>query len=275
MAYDTKKIKRDVDGNPIPQVYNTVTDEYEVLQGASGAAKHDVVDRAARELGKVSVDSSALPTGAATAAKQDTIIGHVDGVEAALAPLATAAKQDTLAGLVATAAKQDALAGLIGEVKASPAENTLLARIKVLETELAAIKSTAGIKKIVDQLPAGTNLLGKTGIDQTTDGTTNRVVAKISQTAGENLVQLSGSKPEQASEQDTQVATTVKTYTKPAGASQMEVYCETGYIRVRTDGETCTGTTGEPIAPGFGSGWQVDSISVYFIQESVITVVSR
>ena len=30
-------------------------------------------------------------------------------------------------------------------------------------------------------------------IDQTTDGTTNRVVAKISQTAGENLVQLSGS----------------------------------------------------------------------------------
>lgn len=88
-------------------------------------------------------------------------------------------------------------------------------------------------------------------------------------------VELSGSKVEQASAQDTQVATTAKTYTKAAGASQMEVYCETGYIRVRTDGEACTSTTGEPIAAGFGSGWQADSISVYFIQESVITVVSR
>ena len=91
----------------------------------------------------------------------------------------------------------------------------------------------------------------------------------------EGTMQLSGSIPEQASEQDTQVATTVKTYTKPAGASQMEVYCETGYVRVRTDGEVCTGTTGEPIAAGFGAGWLVDSISVYYIQESVITVVSR
>ena len=88
-------------------------------------------------------------------------------------------------------------------------------------------------------------------------------------------VQLTGSKAEVASEQDTQVATTVVTYTKPAGASQMEAYCEAGYIRVRTDGQPCTSTTGEPIAPGFGSGWSVDSISVYFIQESVITVVSR
>ena len=88
-------------------------------------------------------------------------------------------------------------------------------------------------------------------------------------------VQLSGSNVEQASAQDTQVATTAKTYTKATGASQMEVYCETGYIRVRTDGEACTSTTGEPIAAGFGSGWQADSISVYFIQESVITVVSR
>jgi hypothetical protein len=42
-------------------------------------------------------------------------------------------------------------------------------------------------------LLASTNIAGKFGIDQTTDGTTNRVVAKISQVEGENLVQLSGS----------------------------------------------------------------------------------
>jgi hypothetical protein len=111
-------------------------------------------------------------------------------------------------------------------------------------------------------LAAGTAIIGKVAIDQTTPGTTNAVT-------------LSGSKPEQASAQDTQVATTAVTYTKAVGATQMEVYCETGYVRVRTDGQPCTGTTGEPIAAGFGSGWVVDSISVYYIQESVITVVSR
>ena len=49
---------------------------------------------------------------------------------------------------------------------------------------------------VAGAIPAGTNVVGKVGIDQTTDGTTNRVVAKISQTAGENLVQLSGSNME-------------------------------------------------------------------------------
>ena len=43
------------------------------------------------------------------------------------------------------------------------------------ETTLGLIKTTDGVKKITDALPAGTNLLGKVGIDQTTDGTTNKV----------------------------------------------------------------------------------------------------
>lgn len=146
--------------------------------------------------------------------------------------------------------KDSTIGTLIGEVQATPTANTLLARVKNLLTGIV--------------LAAGSNVIGKVGIDQTIPGTTNKVVAE-----------LSGSKAEQASAQDTQIATTAKTYTKTAGATQMEVYCETGYIRVRTDGEACTSITGEPIAAGFGSGWQVDSISVYYIQESVITVVSR
>jgi hypothetical protein len=40
---------------------------------------------------------------------------------------------------------------------------------------LNAIKGTDGVKKITDALPAGTNLIGKFGIDQTTPGTTNNV----------------------------------------------------------------------------------------------------
>lgn len=88
-------------------------------------------------------------------------------------------------------------------------------------------------------------------------------------------MQLSGSNAEKESAQDTQLATTAKTYPKANGASRIEVYCESGYIRVRTDGQPCTSTTGEPIAAGFAAAWNAESISVFYVQESIITVVSR
>lgn len=37
MAYTTKSILRDQNGNPIPQYYNSVTDAFEPLQGYNGA----------------------------------------------------------------------------------------------------------------------------------------------------------------------------------------------------------------------------------------------
>lgn len=86
---------------------------------------------------------------------------------------------------------------------------------------------------------------------------------------------LTGSKPEQFSLQDTQIATTEKTYNSAEGSNLIELYVESGYVRVRTDGQPCTSTTGEPIAAGFASGWNADSISVFFVQESIVTVVSR
>jgi hypothetical protein len=88
-------------------------------------------------------------------------------------------------------------------------------------------------------------------------------------------VSLTGSKAEVASTQDTQIATTVQPYNKDAGASQIEVYVESGYVRVRTDGQPATSNTGEPIGAGFGSAWSVDSVSVFYVQESIVTVVSR
>lgn len=39
MAYNTVVIKKDADNKPVPQYYNPVTDEYEVLQGTGGAAR--------------------------------------------------------------------------------------------------------------------------------------------------------------------------------------------------------------------------------------------
>lgn len=52
----------------------------------------------------------------------------------------------------------------------------------------AVVDATYGLAVDVKRIGAGTSIIGKTGIDQTTDGTTNRTVAKISQTAGENVV---------------------------------------------------------------------------------------
>ncbi len=46
------------------------------------------------------------------------------------------------------------------------------------QTTLAAILTqlgTTGLKKIIDALPEGSNIIGKIGIDQTTPGTTNAV----------------------------------------------------------------------------------------------------
>jgi hypothetical protein len=52
----------------------------EVTQGTGTTFK--TTDNAGVHTGHINVDASALPTGAATSAKQDTIIGHVDGIEA-------------------------------------------------------------------------------------------------------------------------------------------------------------------------------------------------
>ena len=163
MAYNTKAIKLDVNQKPIPQIYNPVADEYEVLQGENGAARHIIYGTDGQPISttgnKLAVRASEVETilneikskdfatqttlaailakiiaAPATEAKQDTLIGHVDGVKSALASI--------LAKLIdapATEAKQDALAALIGEVDADPTANTLLARIKSLEDKIDAI----------------------------------------------------------------------------------------------------------------------------------------
>jgi len=245
MAYNTVSIKKDVDGKPIPQIYNPVNDEYEVLQGANGASRqiiygadgnpiatagnklavrdsevetllndikgkdfatqttlsqilakiiaapateakqtaielilnsldgkdystlakqNEILVKLAALETKLSSDPATQTTLAAilakiiaapaTEAKQDTLIGHVDGVESALASIL-----EKLIAAPATEAKQTALAALIGEVQASPTANTLLARLKSLEDKIAAIDSV--LNAIVDgSTPAVTQLSG-------------------------------------------------------------------------------------------------------------------
>ena len=72
--------------------------------------------------------------------------------------------------------------GVTDDAESASGNGTVVAILKRIRTLLGQVV-----------LAAGTAIIGKVGIDQTTDGTTNRVVAKISQTAGENVVAVTSS----------------------------------------------------------------------------------
>lgn len=114
----------------------------------------------------VVISSSALPTGAATAANQTTIISHLDGVETLLT--------DIDAGKL----EEATFTGRIGEVQANPTANTVLARLKDLLSlvVLAAGDNNIGNVDLASAIPAGTNLIGKAAVGQDAkvlyDGTT-------------------------------------------------------------------------------------------------------
>ena len=167
----------------------------------------DVLAKLVEILSKLSSDPATQTTLAdisaklATVSKQDVIIGHVDGVETALANIlakiiaapATEAKQDTIIGHVdgveatlssilakiiaspATAAEQAALKALIGEVQAIPTANTLLARLKSLEDKIDAI--TAGTTPVVSKLSGSKMELYEASLDDRPDATTVPIAA--------------------------------------------------------------------------------------------------
>ena len=142
---------------------------------------------------------------------------HIDSGDAL--PLPTNAAQETggnLAGLVTR----------VGEVQASPTANSVLARLKDLLTGIVLAAGSAIIGKVgIDQttpgttnrvdvgtlpaLAAGAAVVGKVGIDQTTPGTTNRVdIGTIA--AGENHVGAVGGHS----------VTVTGTVTRPADTTQ-------------------------------------------------------
>lgn len=107
------------------------------------------------------VDISATTGAGASIANSATVLGATTG--AAVTTDADGTIQRYLRGIVT----------ILGAVTASPVANTIGDRLKALLTGIV--------------LAAGTNLIGKVGIDQTTEGTTNRVraggtVARVSVT---------------------------------------------------------------------------------------------
>ncbi len=117
MAYNTVVIKKDADNKPVPQYYNPVTDEYEVLQGTGGAARQVLYGPDGNPL---SVVDNKL------AVRATELEEKLEAVRVLLNTLAGEdfATQTTLAQILgkmiaapATEAKQDSLATLVGAIE--------------------------------------------------------------------------------------------------------------------------------------------------------------
>ena len=137
-------------------------------------------------------------TGYATSAKQDTIIGHVDGIEASLTTVAgavagTEMQVDIVTSALptgaATSAKQDTIIGHVDGIEAS------------LTTVAGAVSGTEMQVDIVGSLPAGTAAIGKLAansgvdigdVDVTTVGTITPGTAASSLGKAENAAHSSG-----------------------------------------------------------------------------------
>lgn len=148
-------------------------------------------------IGDVDVASSALPTGASTSAKQDTVIGHLDGVEGLLTTIDgdtgnISTKIDTIAGAISgaeaqvdvvtsalptgasTSAKQDTAQTALDAIAASLSviddwDSSDTAKV-TLQTGSAAIGKLAANSGVdigdvdvtsLPATPAGTNAIGK------------------------------------------------------------------------------------------------------------------
>jgi hypothetical protein len=121
----------------------------------------------------ISAAALPLPAGAATSANQTTELSSLASILAQLdVALSTRASQATLADVKAktdnldvalsTRASQTTVASILTQLDVALSTRASQTTAAAIETILAAIRDTAGIKKITDQLPTGTNTIGKT-----------------------------------------------------------------------------------------------------------------
>ena len=238
MAGNTRPIITDVDSKPAPQYFNPTADVYEFLEGRNGASRVELYDADGEPVDIMSALS--------LLGKEATLSLIKAGIDALI----------TKDG--ATAAKQDALKAVV---------DSLDAKDYSTETTLAALKA------VVDTIAT-------TAAERATEATAQAILTKMDPALpvsinGNIATRLAGNSAEVSSSQHAELAGTTATYELVEGASKLEVYLESGYIRIRTDGQPATATTGEPLGEGFGASWAVGSISIYFVEDAVLTVVSR
>ena len=185
-------------------------------------------------------------TAPSTEAKQDTLIGHVDGIETLLTALngyvdGLEGYTDGLEAALATLngkdfATQTTLAAILAKLSADPATQTTLAAIL---TQLG----TTGLKKIIDPLPAGTAIIGKIGIDQTTPGTTN-AIAMTSSIESVVTAPVVGSKSVTTTAAEIFAGASIK-----ASRRKLIIRNEDPILRLRIGPSSVTQQNGFPIEP--------------------------
>jgi hypothetical protein len=149
---------------------NSLETVLKAIRDSAGIKKiTDALPAGTNKIGKVDVDSSALPTGAATAAKQDSLLTQTDIKLSALRDAIRGVDDKTLSDLAASLffltqnilSEEDFIAK--ADIKMSALRDAITAaganaktlkdlhdKLTSLETEIKAIKDTAGIKKIND-----------------------------------------------------------------------------------------------------------------------------
>ena len=134
--------------------------------------------------GHLQVDtlSSALPSGAATAANQATIIGHVDGLETLIT--STNSKIDTLDAV------QDNALTKLGEIETTNNANQVL--LGTIDADTGAIKTAVEVidnaisgsemqVDVVAALPAGSNTIGVVDLGSTDNAVLDAMVVDLAE----------------------------------------------------------------------------------------------
>lgn len=131
MAYNTRSIKRDVDGRPVPQYFNSTIDDYEPLLGENGAARSVLYGPNGQPINS----SNPLPT------KDDALaalLGELNNAPVTDPSATSATVLQLLRGLLAVAGRETTLAAVkaaIDELTARAAtEETLSATRDALDS---------------------------------------------------------------------------------------------------------------------------------------------
>lgn len=171
LKVDGSAVTQPVSAASLPLPTGAATAAKQPAIGTAGSSSADVLSVQGIASGTampVSLASAPLPTGAATEATLSALNTKVTAVNTgavvvASSALPSGAATETTLGTRALEAGGNlaSLVTQIGAVTASPTANTVLDRLKALLTGIV--------------LSAGTALIGKVGIDQTTPGTTNAI----------------------------------------------------------------------------------------------------
>lgn len=140
----------------------------------------------------ISAASLPLPSGASTSALQttgNTSVASIDTKIPALGQALAAASVPVVltAAQVTTLTPPAAITGFATSALQSTQDTSINSLLKPAST-LAAVTTVGAVTTITNALPAGTNLMGKVGIDQTTPGTTNGVQVNAALPTGTNTI---------------------------------------------------------------------------------------